>query len=154
MRKLDVIGVVMDWAGQAPTLLLREQDGPRQLSIWVGHGEARAILTALEGQVPPRPLTHDLLAELLTELGHTSSLEGRLTDCTDGVFNAELHVDGHVIAARPSDLVALAVRNGMPLTCTDELLAQVGITEEPVPEDDVEKFREFLDNVNADDFEA
>ncbi|MGA4668354.1 bifunctional nuclease family protein [Propionibacteriaceae bacterium Y1923] len=154
MPKLDVIGVVMDWAGQVPTLLLREQDGARQLSIWVGHAEARAILTAMEGQVPPRPLTHDLMASMLTELGHTQ-LEGRITDVRDGVFNAELVVDGHVLTARPSDLAALSLRSGLTLTCTDQVLEQAGITdEEAVPEDDVEKFREFLDNVNADDFEA
>ncbi|MBO1029758.1 bifunctional nuclease family protein [Tessaracoccus sp. SD287] len=154
MPKLDVIGVVMDWAGRVPTLILREQEGSRQLTIWVGHAEARAVLTAMEGQVPVRPLTHDLMADLLTQLGHTS-LEGRITEVRDGVFNGELIVDGHVITARPSDLAALAVRAGLTLTCTEEVLDEAGITEEEaVPEDDVEKFREFLDNVNADDFEA
>lgn len=153
MPKLDVIGVVMDWAGQVPTVLLREQDGSRQLTIWVGHAEARAILTAMEGQVPPRPLTHDLMTELLAELGHTD-LEGRITEVNDGVFNGELHVDGHVVTARPSDLIALAVRAGMPLTCAEQVLEVAGVTDEAVPEDDVEKFREFLDNVNADDFES
>ena len=154
MLKLDVIAVVMDWAGNVPTLLLREQEGSRQLTIWVGHAEARAVLSAMEGQVPPRPLTHDLMADLLTELGHTT-VEGRNTDVRDGVFTAELIIDDHVVTARPSDLAALAVRGGLTLTCTEHVLDEAGTTdEEAVPEDDVEKFRVFLDNVNADDFEA
>lgn len=153
MPKLDVIRVAMDWGGAAPIILLREQDGPRQLALWVGHAEARAVLTALEGHVPPRPLTHDLLAELLAELGHTA-IEGRITSVEEGVFNGELVVDGHVLRARPSDLVALAVRAGMTLTCTDEVLEEAGVVEEAAPEDDVEKFREFLDHVNPDDFEG
>lgn len=153
MPKLDVIRVAMDWVGRAPMLLLREQDGPRQLAIWVGHAEARSVMTALEGHVPPRPLTHDLLAELLAELGHTS-IEGHITSVEDGVFHGELVVDGHTITARPSDLVALAVRAGMTLTCPEELLAEAGILDEVEPDDDVERFREFLDNVNPDDFES
>lgn len=153
MPKLDVIRVAMDWAGRVPMLLLREQDGDRFLSIWVGHAEARAVLTALEGQVPPRPLTHDLLAELLAELGHTE-LEGRITAVADGIFEGELLVDGHTITARPSDLVALAVRGGMTLSTTEEVLEEAGFVEEVEAEDDVEKFKEFLDHVNPDDFEG
>ncbi|MCT1459007.1 bifunctional nuclease family protein [Aestuariimicrobium sp. p3-SID1156] len=153
MPKLDVIRVAMDWAGRSPMLLLREQDGPRLLAIWVGHAEARSVLTALEGHVPPRPLTHDLMAELLSELGHTA-LEGRITSVEEGVFNGELVVDGHVIQARPSDLAALSVRSGMTLSCPEEVLAEAGILEEAEPEDDVERFREFLDHVNPDDFEG
>lgn len=153
MPKLDVIRVAMDWAGRVPMLLLAEQDGPRQLAIWVGHAEARAILTALEGHVPPRPLTHDLMAELLAELGHRQ-LEGRITGFEDGVFLGELVVDGHTVPARPSDLAALAVRAGMTLTCTDEVLDEAGVTEEIEGEGDVERFREFLDHVSPDDFEG
>lgn len=153
MPKLDVIRVAMDWAGRVPTLLLAEQDGVRQLSIWVGHAEARAVLTELEGQVPPRPLTHDLLAEVLAALGN-GVVEGRITGVEDGVFTGELVVDGHTLPARPSDLAALAVRASITLTCTEEVLAEAGITEESEGEGDVERFREFLDHVNPDDFEG
>ena len=153
MAKLDVVQVTLDWSGQAPTLLLREQDGPRQLVIWVGHAEARAVLVALEGQEPPRPLTHDLMAQLLDELGH-HDMEGHITGVEDGVFGGELVVDGKVITARPSDLAALAVRTGMVLSCPDELLEQVGVADDEAAQDDVEKFREFLDSVNPDDFES
>lgn len=151
---MDVIRVVLDDYGRTPMVLLRETQGQRQLPIWIGRSEARAIELALEGIVAPRPLTHDLFAEVLSELGH-HDLEGRITQMDAGVFAGELEVDGHTIAARPSDLVALAVRTGMKLTASEELLDQVGVTEEPTEDENaVEQFKEFLDHVNADDFEG
>lgn len=150
MRELDVLGVRLTMPGNGPLLLLQEASGRRCLPIWIGANEAAAIANALEGLVPPRPLTHDLMAATLSELGHTQ-LRGRITAMDDGVFTGELEVDGHVVQARPSDLAALAVRTGMPLTCPEELLDQVGIElDEP---DEVEKFREFLDEVNPEDFD-
>ncbi len=151
MRDLDVLGVRVTMPGYGPLLLLQEVDGTRCLPIWIGANEASAIANALDGIVPPRPLTHDLFASTLAELGHTA-VRGRVMSVTDGVFIGELEVDGHVIAARPSDLAALAVRAGIPLSCPDELLDQVGI-EIDEPDDEVERFREFLDNVSPDDFD-
>ncbi|HEX2857728.1 MAG TPA: bifunctional nuclease family protein [Propionibacteriaceae bacterium] len=151
MRELDVLGVRVTMPGYGPLLLLQEVDGTRCLPIWIGANEAAAIANALEGVVPPRPLTHDLFVTTLAELGHTA-VRGRITSMTDGVFIGELEIDGHVISARPSDLAALAVRAGIPLTCPDELLDQVGV-EIDEPDDEVERFREFLDHVNPDDFD-
>lgn len=151
MRELDVLGVRVTMPGYGPLLLLQEVDGTRCLPIWIGANEAAAIANALEGVVPPRPLTHDLFVTTLAELGHTT-VRGRITEMTDGVFIGELEVDGHVISARPSDLAALAVRAGIPLSCPDELLEQVGV-EIDEPDDEVERFREFLDHVNPDDFD-
>ena len=151
MRELDVLGVRVTMPGYGPLLLLQEVDGTRCLPIWIGANEAAAIANALEGVVPPRPLTHDLFVTTLAELGHTT-LRGRITEMTDGVFIGELEVDGHVISARPSDLAALSVRAGIPLSCPDELLEQVGV-EIDEPDDEVERFREFLDHVNPDDFD-
>ena len=153
MVKLDVIRVAMDWSGRSPVLLLKEQDGPRMLSLWIGHPEAKAIATALEGQIPPRPLTHDLVAELLTVLGH-HEVEGVITAVTEGVYDAELHVGEHVVGARPSDLAALAARSALVLSCAEQVIDQVGFVEDIDDDDDVEKFREFLDHVNPDDFEG
>lgn len=150
MRELDVLGVRLTMPGYGPLLLLQEVNGRRCLPIWIGANEASAIANALEGLVPPRPLTHDLFVSTLAELGH-SQLRGRVVSVTDGAFVGELEVDGHVISARPSDLAALAVRAGIPLSCPEELLDQVGIElDEP---DEVEKFREFLDEVSPEDFE-
>lgn len=152
MRELDVLGVRVEMPANVPMLLLKESDGQRVLPIWIGAAEASAIANALEGIVPPRPLTHDLLAEVLSELGHTN-LEGRITAMTEGIFTAELVIDEHVISCRPSDLVALALRSGIVLSCPEELLDQVGIVLDQPAEDEVERFREFLDNISADDFD-
>ena len=151
MRELDVLGVRVTMPGYGPLLLLQEVDGTRCLPIWIGANEAAAIANALEGVVPARPLTHDLFVTTLAELGHTT-VRGRITSMTDGVFIGELEIDGHVISARPSDLAALAVRAGIPLSCPDELLEQVGV-EIDEPDDEVERFREFLDHVSPDDFD-
>ncbi|MGJ6979103.1 bifunctional nuclease family protein [Aestuariimicrobium soli] len=151
MHELDILGVRLDLPSR-PMLLLRESGGQRCLPIWIGAAEASAIASAMEGLVPPRPLTHDLFAEVLSELGHTE-IAGRITGMTDGTFLGELEIDGHVISARPSDVVALAIRAGIVVTCTSELLDQVGVVLESEGDDEVEKFREFLDNVTPDDFE-
>lgn len=153
MRELDVLGVRVDKLSSAPILLLAESGGTRVIPIWIGAGEAAAIAHALEGLVPPRPMTHDLMAQMLASLGHTH-VEGRITGLQgEGTFLAELVVDGTVIEARPSDVVALAVRSGIVLSAPEELLDEVGIELEEPTQDEVEKFREFLDQVNPDDFE-
>ncbi|MEL4359373.1 MULTISPECIES: bifunctional nuclease family protein [unclassified Luteococcus] len=157
MRELDVVGVRVDVPSNAPILLLQESGGSRVIPIWIGAAEASAIANALEGVVPPRPLTHDLMAQLLSELGHTQ-VSARITAMKEGpeeggIFHAELEVDGHVLSARPSDVVALAVRSGIVITAPEELLDQVGVELEQPAQDEVERFREFLDSVSPDDFE-
>ncbi|NLA28679.1 MAG: bifunctional nuclease family protein [Propionibacterium sp.] len=152
MVKLDIMGVRVEVPSNAPMLLLKESGGERYLPIWIGAAEASAIVNALEGIVPPRPMTHDLIADILSQLGHVD-LEGRITTVTDGTFFAELWVDGHAISARPSDVAALALRSGFKISCTEELLDQVGVELFEPAEDEVEKFREFLDQISPDDFE-
>lgn len=157
MRELDVIGVRVDVPSNAPILLLREVGGSRVIPIWIGAAEASAIANALDGVLPPRPLTHDLMAQMLSELGHTR-IAARITAMEEGpddggIFHAELEIDGHVISARPSDVVALAVRSGIVITAPEELLDRVGVEMEVPAQDEVERFREFLDSVTPDDFE-
>ncbi len=136
-----------------PLLLLRDSTSNRCLPIWIGLPEATAITTAMADVLAPRPLTHDLLAEVLDEFA-PAEISGRITGMNDGVFLGELVLDDHTISARPSDLVALAVRMGFSLTCPAELLDRVGVELEPASDDEVERFREFLDHVTAEDFEA
>lgn len=152
MIELDVMGVRVEVPSNAPMLLLKQANGQRYLPIWIGAAEASAIVNALEGIVPPRPMTHDLIADMLARLGHTD-VEGRITSVVDGTFYAELWVDGQPISARPSDVVAVALRAGFKLLCPPELLDQVGVELFEAAEDEVEKFREFLDNISPDDFE-
>jgi bifunctional DNase/RNase len=139
-----------------PIVLLRERDGGRYLPIWVGAVEATAIAYAQQGIVPPRPLTHDLLRDILAALGVTLQ-EVRITALEDGVFYAVLAFsNGTEVSARPSDAIALALRVDAPIRGADEVLDAAGIDipdDEPAPaEDQVEKFREFLDQVSPEDF--
>lgn len=152
MRELEVLGVRLDVPSR-PLLLLRDTTSNRCLPIWIGTPEATAIATAMGDIVPPRPLTHDLLAEVLDEFA-TDEVSGRITSMDEGVFIGELVIGERVLSARPSDLVALAVRMGFPLSCPAELLDRVGIELEPASDDELERFREFLDNVTPEDFEA
>jgi uncharacterized protein len=148
-----------------PIVLLREVAGERYLPIWIGAAEASAIAFAQQGMEPPRPLTHDLFAECIRTLGHRLS-QVRIVNLTDGVFEAVLVFDDKTeISARPSDSIALALRTGTKVFCAEEILAEAGI---PVPdgelggdgpedevqaEEEVEKFREFLDQVSPEDFD-
>ena len=153
MREVVVHGVRIDLPAVVPMLLLREVDGTRGLPIWIGAAEASAIANVLEGATPPRPLTHDLMADLLEALGHTLTAV-KITEVEEGTFYAVIEVDGEQVSARPSDAVALALRVGAPIYAADDVLAEVGV-EIPAPrEEEVEKFREFLDNVSPEDFDA
>jgi bifunctional DNase/RNase len=153
---LEVVGVRVEMPSNNPIVLLRERDGGRYLPIWVGAVEATAIAYAQQGIVPPRPLTHDLLRDILAALGVTLQ-EVRITSLEDGVFYAVLvFSNGAEVSARPSDAIALALRVDAPIRGADEVLDAAGIDipdDEPAPaEDQVEKFREFLDQVSPEDF--
>ena len=119
--------------------------------IWIGASEASAIANAQEGVVPPRPMTHDLMVDALTTLGHRLT-EVHITELTGGTFYAVLLFDGVEVSARPSDAIALALRVGSEIYCAEDVLDEAGIEMPEAEEDEVEKFREFLDQVNPDDF--
>ncbi len=151
--EVSVVGVRVELPSQQPIVLLKETDGDRYLPIWIGAVEATAIAFAQQGIITQRPMTHDLMRDLLVSLD--SALRGvTITDLRDGVFYAELHFDGGVtVSARPSDAIALAMRTGAPIRSSQAVLSEAGI---PIPdeqEDEVEKFREFLDTINPEDFE-
>jgi uncharacterized protein len=153
---LEVVGVRVEMPSNNPIVLLRDREGGRYLPIWVGAVEATAIAYAQQGIVPPRPLTHDLLRDILGALG-VSVTEVRITALEDGVFYAVIVFStGVEVSARPSDAIALALRVDAPIRGTDEVMDEAGIDipdEEPAAaEDQVEKFREFLDQVSPEDF--
>ena len=147
------MGVRVEMPSNQPIVLLREVTGERYLPIWIGAVEATAIAFAQQGVVPPRPLTHDLMKDLLDALGQELA-EVQITDMKDGVFFATLVLGSGVeIGARPSDSIALALRTGSRIVCSEELLDDVGILVPDEQEDEVEKFREFLDHVSPEDFD-
>lgn len=149
---VEVVGVRIEMPSNQPIVLLKEIDGVRYLPLWVGAVEASAIAFAQQGVVPTRPLTHDLFTTVLQVLkAKVESVE--ITDLIDGVFYATLHLEGgHTISARPSDAIALALRASAPIEASDSLFAKAGIEIPDQSEDEVEKFREFLDQINPDDF--
>jgi bifunctional DNase/RNase len=137
-----------------PIVLLRESAGSRYLPIWVGASEATAIAFAQQGVVPPRPLTHDLLKDILEATGNALT-EVQITELRDGVFYALLILgEGIEVSARPSDSIALALRTGSRIVCSEDVLEEAGLDVPDDQEEEVEKFREFLDNITAEDFEA
>jgi hypothetical protein len=157
VKVLDVLGVRVEMPTNAPIVLLRERDGDRYLPIWIGAAEATAIAYAQQGVVPPRPLTHDLLKSVIDELGHTLT-RVRIVELRDGVFHAKLDVDGGAagggaeIESRSSDAIALALRAGADIVAEDALLDEAGVAMATEEEDEVERFKEFLDQVTAEDF--
>ena len=154
LSELSVVGVRVELPSQQPIVLLKEVDGDRYLPIWIGAVEATAIAFAQQGVVTARPMTHDLLREVVKALGAT--LEAvNITEMRDGIYIAELRFgDERTVSARPSDAVALAVRTGAPIYGAEALLDEVGIEIPDEQEDEVEKFREFLDNISPEDFGA
>jgi bifunctional DNase/RNase len=151
---VEVVGVRVEMPSNQPIVLLKEIDGIRYLPIWVGSVEATAIAFAQQSLLPPRPLTHDLLVTVISELGG-ELVAIHLTELRDGVFYAELKLKGGAsISARPSDAIALALRTGAPILATEELFVQAGIDIPDAADDEVEKFREFLEDINPEDFLA
>ena len=148
------MGVRVEMPSNQPIVLLREVTGERYLPIWIGAVEATAIAFAQQGVVPPRPLTHDLMKDVLEATGNELA-EVRITDIKDGVFFATLVFGSGVeVGARPSDSIALALRTGSRIVCAEEVLDEAGLAVPAEQEDEVERFREFLDQVTPEDFEA
>ena len=151
--ELTVVGVRVELPSQQPIVLLKEAGGDRYLPIWIGAVEATAIAFAQQGVVTARPMTHDLLRDLLDALDRPLR-SVTISDLRDGVFYAELSFDGGVtVSARPSDAIALAMRTGCTIRGEEAVLAEVGVAIPDEQEDEVEKFREFLDTITPEDFE-
>jgi hypothetical protein len=154
VNQVDVVGVRVEMPANQPIVLLKEVAGDRYLPIWIGATEATAIAFAQQGVVPPRPLTHDLLRDVLEALGQQLT-QVRITELRDGVYYAELVLSGGAeVSARPSDAIALALRTGSPIYAADTVLGEAGIAIPDEQEDEVEKFREFLDQISPEDFEG
>lgn len=165
MAEMELVGVRVEMPSSSPIALLREMGGSgRVLPIFIGAPEATAIAFALEEVVTPRPMTHDLIQNLLDDLG-VSLEKVTITELRDGVFFAELELHGHdgvhTVSSRPSDAIAMAARTGSPIFASDDVLAEAGYLEtedddepaDPVQSEEVvEQFRDFIDSVNPEDF--
>ena len=161
--EMELVGVRVQMPTSTPILLLREMTGRRRVvPIYIGGPEAHAIDLALSGTPTARPMTHDLLGEVIECLG--AALERVVvTELRDGTFFSELFLrDGtggvQTLSARPSDAVALAARTGSPIFAEEALIDEAGIEESESSSDEgdeeemVEELRKFLDEVNPEDF--
>ena len=158
--EMELVGVRVELPTNAPIVLLREIDGDhRTLPIFIGGPEATAIAFALEGVETPRPMTHDLLKNILEQLGW--QLERVVvTELRESTFYAELHLTSgdktHVVSSRPSDAIALAARMGTTIFADESVLEEAAYPPEEHSEEEqdevVEQFKEFIDSVNPEDF--
>jgi bifunctional DNase/RNase len=152
---MSLAGVRVELPTNQPIVLLKEDEGERYLPIWIGAAEAAAIAFALQGVVTPRPMTHDLMKNLLDQVGaQVQRIE--ITELREGTYYANINMrmngNAYEISARPSDAIALAVRVEAPIFADEEVLTDASILIPSDEEDEVEKFREFLESVNPEDF--
>jgi bifunctional DNase/RNase len=158
MQEMVIYGVSFDMVGKQPIVLLKTQEGNKFLPIWIGHPEAAAILMKLQGANTPRPMTHDLLTEVLEQLD-ARIIRIAVTELRENTFYAliTVAVDGSEIEidSRPSDAIALAVRSGAPIFAAEAVIEESAIEfehEDVNEEEVVEEFKKFLDEVKPEDF--
>jgi len=156
MIEMKVAGIALDAANRIPIVLLKDHSERRALPIWIGQPEAKAIMTVLENQRSPRPMTHDLLANFL-ETWEIALERIVIHSLQDNTFYAVLTVrQGEVkkeIDARPSDAIALALRTDSPIWVMEEVVADASIpVDRDADEAERQAFREFLDNIRPEDF--
>jgi uncharacterized protein len=157
MVEMVIYGVSFDLVGKQPIVLLKTADGNRFLPIWIGHPEAAAILMKLQNAATPRPMTHDLVTEILGQL-NAEVVRITVTELRENTFFAQITVqqDGSEVEidSRPSDAIALALRADAPIFAADEVIEESAIEfeGEEVNEDVVAEFKRFLDNVSPDEF--
>ena len=155
---MSIYGVSFDMVWKQPIVLLRTLDGTKFLPIWIGHPEAAAILMKLQGTPTPRPMTHDLVTDMLGEL-NASVARVAVTELRENTFYAQitLQVNGSEIEidSRPSDAIALAVRADAKIYVADEVIDDSAIEFNQEPEDSgevIDEFKKFLENVTPEDF--
>jgi uncharacterized protein len=158
MYEMVIYGVSFDLVGKQPIVLLKTAEGSKYLPIWIGHPEAAAILMKLQGASTPRPMTHDLVTDILAQL-EAEVVRITVTELKENTFYASITVSQNgseiEIDSRPSDAIALAVRAEAPIFVADQVIDESAIEfegEEVNEEEVVDEFRKFLDNVSPDQF--
>jgi len=128
--QVDILGLsTSPSSGGAYALILKEINGARRLPIIIGAFEAQSIALEMEGIKPPRPLTHDLLKNVMDTLG-VSLNDVFINELRDGTFYAKLSLDSQEIDSRPSDAIALAVRYGVPIYVSDRVMDEAAFVPE------------------------
>lgn len=160
MLELEFSGIRIQLPANQPLLLLKYSERNLFLPLWIGAPEASAIAMSEQGLTPPRPMTHDLMLSIFEATG--VSLERvEIISVHNAVFVAELVLsNGKRVDSRSSDAVALAVRTQCPIYCAEDVLEDAGVSieleaeGEEAPEEQLREFREFLDNIDPEDFSS
>jgi bifunctional DNase/RNase len=161
MQEMLIYGVSFDMVGKQPIVLLKTADGNKFLPIWIGHPEAAAILMKLQGAATPRPMTHDLFTDILSQL-EARVVKIAVTELRENTFYALITVvvNGTEIEidSRPSDAIALAVRADAPIFAAEAVIEESAIEfeqDQDVNEEEVvEEFKKILDEVRPEDFSS
>ena len=158
MQEMVIYGVSFDMVGKQPIVLLKTVESNKFLPIWIGHPEAAAILMKLQGASTPRPMTHDLVADMLEQLD-AQVIRITVTELKESTFYASITVQQNgsevEIDSRPSDAIALAVRAEAPIFAADDVIEESAIEfegEEVNEEEMIDEFKRFLDDVSPDQF--
>ena len=155
MIKMTVRGIALDPLTNMPIIILKDADDKRALPIWVGIFEANAIALELEKISTPRPMTHDLIKNILDGLG-ASVQQVVVNDLKDNTFFAviEISVNGNVvnIDSRPSDAIALALRVNAPIFVTEKVVTKAKTIEVSEEKEEADRWREWLENLKPEDF--
>jgi bifunctional DNase/RNase len=153
--RMTVRGIALDPITNMPIIILKDTEEKKALPIWVGIFEANAIALELEKVSTPRPMTHDLIKNILDGLG-ISVRQIVVNDLKDNTFFAiiELNDNGNVvnIDSRPSDAIALALRVNAPIFVTEKVVAQAKSTEVPEDKEDNDQWKEWLEHLKPEDF--
>ena len=152
--EMFIKGLMIDPVTNMPIVILRDEAGQRTLPIWVGPVEANAIALQIENVAPPRPMTHDLLRQVLTDLGATVS-RVIISDLQGGTFFAYLQLDRSgdllYVDARPSDALALALRVKAPVFVETSVLDQASTVDASTENADRERLQRWLESLDPDD---
>jgi bifunctional DNase/RNase len=128
--QVDILGLSSSQSsGGAYALILKEVNGPRRLPIIIGAFEAQSIALEMEGIKPPRPLTHDLMKNLIESLGG-ELVDVYINELRDGTFFARINLESQEIDSRPSDAIALAVRYGVPIYVAEKVMEEASFLSE------------------------
>ncbi len=164
MVELELQSVILDPVSKSPVVILKKKDSDEVLPIWIGNFEAQGIAMKLENYEPPRPMTYDLLKNILTTLG---AFVERIVinDLKEGTYYAQIHLilgnNRYVIDSRPSDAINLAIRTNAPIFAEDKVFEESSIPmggereerEERKEDEEMKKLKEWLENLRPEDFE-
>jgi len=152
--EMKIKGLMVDPITNMPIIILRDEDGQRVLPIWVGSYEANAIALQIENVPTPRPMTHDLLRNVIHDL-KADVLKIVVSDLKENTFYALIHleVNGERVAvdARPSDAIALALRARAPIYVEDRVIDNAKSIDFAPEKGDDERLQKWLENLNPDD---